>query len=231
MELIKEKWNKKDIDELNKYLYDSRLEDKIDFTKRVVNTNMEVLGIKLPFLKNISKEIIKGNYISYLDLNNFKYYECTVINSYIISKLKDIELVKKYIDNLYIDNWSTVDSISFNIKNNEYEYLELSKYYLNNKNPFKRRVGVRILFSYKKTNYLNEVFKIIDSLYKEEDYYVNMAVSWLLCELFIYNREETINYLKNNKLNKFTINKMISKCRDSYRVSDQDKELLLKYKM
>ena len=53
MELIKEKWNKKDIDELNKYLYDSRLEDKIDFTKRVVNTNMEVLGIKLPLLKNI----------------------------------------------------------------------------------------------------------------------------------------------------------------------------------
>ena len=58
-----------------------------------------------------------------------------------------------------------------------------------------------------------------------------MAVSWLLCELFIHNREETLYYLNNNKLNKFTINKMISKCRDSFRVSDQDKELLLKYKM
>jgi hypothetical protein len=36
---------------------------------------------------------------------------------------------------------------------------------------------------------------------------------------------------KNHKLNKFTINKGISKCRDSYRVSVEDKEMLLKYKI
>ena len=30
--------------------------------------------------------------------------------------------------------------------------------------------------------------------------------------------------------NKFTINKAISKCRDSFRVSEEDKNLLLKYK-
>ena len=37
--------------------------------------------------------------------------------------------------------------------------------------------------------------------------------------------------VKTHKLNKFTINKGISKCRDSYRVSKEDKELLLKYKV
>ena len=37
-------------------------------------------------------------------------------------------------------------------------------------------------------------------------------------------------YLENHNLNTFTINKAISKCRDSYRVSKEDKEVLLKYK-
>ena len=37
-------------------------------------------------------------------------------------------------------------------------------------------------------------------------------------------------YLNKNKLNKFTINKAISKCRDSYRVTKEDKEMLLQYK-
>ena len=58
-----------------------------------------------------------------------------------------------------------------------------------------------------------------------------MAISWLMCELIIKNREQTLEYLKHHKLNDFTINKTISKCRDSYRVSKEDKEFLLKYKV
>jgi len=37
--------------------------------------------------------------------------------------------------------------------------------------------------------------------------------------------------LKHHKLNKFTINKAISKCRDSYRVSNDDKEKLKEYRI
>jgi hypothetical protein len=54
--------------------------------------------------------------------------------------------------------------------------------------------------------------------------------SWLFCECFIKRRDKTIEFLKNHKLNKFTINKGISKCRDSYRVSKEDKEMLMKYR-
>jgi hypothetical protein len=70
----------------------------------------------------------------------------------------------------------------------------------------------------------------INEFEKETEYYVNMINAWLICELFIKKREETIEFLKDNKLNKFTINKAISKCRDSYRVSKEDKEMLLKFK-
>ncbi len=57
-----------------------------------------------------------------------------------------------------------------------------------------------------------------------------MANAWLLCECFIKQREKTLAFLEKNNINKFAINKAISKCRDSYRVSDKDKKKLLKYK-
>lgn len=231
MKLIKEKWNKKDIEEFNKYLESKKISEKLEFTKKIINTKMEVLAIPIPELRKIANEISKGNFINYLDCFNNKYYENTIINAVLINKINDIQAKKHYISKLKIDNWSTVDILKFNIKNKEQEYINLAKEYLKSKEEFTRRIGVRILFNYTEKEDLTEVFNIIDSLYAEEKYYVNMAISWLMCELIIKNREQTLEYLKHHKLNDFTINKTISKCRDSYRVSKEDKEFLLKYKV
>jgi len=46
------------------------------------------------------------------------------------------------------------------------------------------------------------------------------------CELYIYYSQETEKYLKNNKLNNFTHNKSISKIRESYRISKEEKDYL-----
>ena len=231
MNLKKIKWTAKDIKEFNKYLESIKRPDKIEFSKRVVNTQMEVLGIDLPTCKEIAKNIHEGDYTSFLDLNDFKYYENTIVSAFLINYIKDVAEKEEYINSLYMDNWATVDTLKYKIKNQEKEFLDLSKKYIKSRETFKRRVGVRILFSYTGTEYVDEVFKIIDTLYKEKEYYVNMAVAWLCCELMIKNREEFLKYLKHHRLNDFTINKAISKCRDSFRVSDKDKEMLLKYKV
>ena len=47
----------------------------------------------------------------------------------------------------------------------------------------------------------------------------------------IKQRTMTLAYLNHHNLNKFTINKAVQKCRDSFRVSLEDKEMLLKFKM
>lgn len=231
MELIKEKWNTKDIEEFNKYLKSIERPEKIDFTKKTINTKMQVLAIPIPELRRIANQIYKGNYISYLDNFNNKYYENTIINAVLINNIKDIKVKKQYISKLKIDNWSTVDILKFDIKNQEEEYLEFAKEYLKCKEEFIRRIGVRILFNYTENDDLTEIFNIIDSLQSEEKYYVNMAVAWLMCELMIKNRNQTFKYLENHKLNDFTINKTISKCRDSYRISKEDKGYIVKYRI
>lgn len=230
MELTRKNWSKKDINTFNLYLESLKNENKIEWTKRIVNTNMKVLAIKTPILKKIANEIYKGNYIEFLSFMPLDYYESTIIIANIINKIKNN---KKYYLDIYsrkIDNWASCDVHNFNNVNKE-EYYNISLEYIKSKETFVRRIGIKILFSFvKDCNYTDKIFAILDKLYNENEYYVNMIMAWLLCELFIYQREKTLNYLKDNKLNSFVINKTLSKCRDSYRINNEDKQLLLNYK-
>ena len=53
-----------------------------------------------------------------------------------------------------------------------------------------------------------------------------MAESWLVCELYVHYPQRVTEFLKRNNLNKFTQNKSISKIRDSYRVTKEEKDFL-----
>ncbi len=234
MELVKDKWNKNDGLELIKYIESLANKEKIDWARRILNTNLPLLAIKVPVLKHIAKEISKGNYMSFLDLELDQYYDVLAINGFLITKINDFKTMRKYLDKYLskIDNWSSCDLLSFNLKGSEKEFYNLALNYVKDNNPFVRRTGLNILFKLiDNDEYIDSIFSIMNSFYDEDHYYVNMMNSWLFCECFIKKRGKTIEFLKDHKLNKFTINKGISKCRDSYRVSKEDKEMLLKYKV
>ena len=215
------------------YLELLKKEEKIEWTKRIVNTDMDVLAIPVPELKKIAKEILKSDYIKFLDMKMLDNYESTIVYGSILNNIKDFNILKKYLD-IYVDcvdNWSSCDVLSIKIKEKE-ELFNIGVSYTKSDLTFVRRVGYRILFAYvDDIEYLDKIFNIIDEYNgNETEYYVNMMVAWLLCESFIKNRELTIKYLDNNRLNAFTANKFVSKCRDSFRVSETDKDMLLKYK-
>ncbi len=234
MNLTRENWSKKDGKNFIKYLETLKNQEKVKWSKNLLNTNMPVLAIKTPVIKDIAKKIGEGNYISFLDLELNDYYENSAINGFLISQIKDFKIMKKYLDKyvLKIDNWASCDLLSFTVKNREKEFYNLSLEYINSEKPFVKRVGLGILFKLiENDDYIDKIFAIMNSFYEEKHYYVNMMNAWLFCECFIKRREKTIEFLKTHKLNKFTINKGISKCRDSYRVSIDDKEMLLKYKI
>lgn len=233
MNLNKILWTEDNINDFQIYLKTLGNKEKEAWTKKIINTNLPVLAIKSKSVKEVVKEISKGNYLSFLDLMVWQYYENTIINGSLISKIKDFKTLKKYLD-IYsnkADNWATCDILSFNIKNNEPNFIDLTLEYIKSPKPFRRRIGIVILFHFvNDKEYLPKIFDILNSFKDEEDYYVNMVNAWLVCECFIKHRNETLEFLGNHQLNRFTINKAIQKCRDSYRVSYEDKEMLLKYK-
>lgn len=229
MQLIKDIWTKDDYQEYVKYLTGLKDEKNKTFSEKLIFTKYEMLGIKIPIQKDIAKQIVKGNYQEFLKNTKFKYQEEVMIYGFVIAYSNDIKIVDKYLDKYIslIDNWSLCDSFSSSLKIlKKYDYFNKAKDLSLSNKEYQIRIGLTIiLFQYINENNLKEIFNILDNL-KLDTYYVNMAASWLLCDLFIKYRNDTLEYIKHTKVNDFIFNKFISKCRDSFRVSKKDKDFL-----
>src|SRR5574344_2943275 len=98
MELIKDKWTKEDIEEFQKYLSTFKNDIHREWSENLLKTSLPVLCMKTKEINDIASKIYKGNYLSFLDLMIWEYYENTAINGCLINKLKDFDVIKKYLD-------------------------------------------------------------------------------------------------------------------------------------
>jgi 3-methyladenine DNA glycosylase AlkD len=232
--MIPNDWSKKSYKQFIDYLYSIKDEKYKEFHSGIcLNCKYEILGIRLPNLRKIAKEISKTNIEEFLKVSNDKYYEEVMIQGLVISDIKDeptfYKYFKEYINK--IDNWALCDTFCNSIKivkNYEDKYFnEAIKLSLNDE-EFISRVGLIIILNhFIKEENLSKIFETLNKI-ETDKYYTNMAEAWLVCEMYTKYPNETLKFIKSNKLNKFTHNKAISKIHDSYRVSPQEKEYLNK---
>ncbi|MCD7980248.1 MAG: DNA alkylation repair protein, partial [Fusobacterium sp.] len=226
------KWNKKNyelfIDELKK-MQDEKYRE---FHNKIIGAEVEVIGLRSPIVKDIAKKIAKGDWEGFLAQKKGKYYEETTLRGQVIGFAKaDKETIKKYIERYIdeIDNWGICATFIGNLKiiKKEKEYFyPMVKRMAESEEQWKIRFGLITLMScYIEKEYINEIFRICSRV-KNKEYYVQMGQAWLISTLFIKFRDETLEYLKDNSLDKWTQNKAIQKIRESFRVSEEDKELV-----
>lgn len=202
--------------------------DYLKFNSKLI-PGIKSIGVKTPYLKEIAKELVKNNELSFFNESHL-YHEEWMIHMYMLSFIKDKEIVYKELDKIVpiINNWAMCDSL-MNIKlikkNREYFYKLINKYKKSNNEFEIRFVMVMLLNHYMDINYLKDTFNILDNT-DTDKYYSRMAMSWLLAECIIHFRTETFNYLNNTKVDDWTFNKAIQKACESFRVSDEDKILL-----
>ena len=225
-------WDKNKYQDYTKYLNNYKEDKKfIDFNKKLIFTKYEILGIKVPNMRKIAKEISKTDIISFLNNVENNTYEEVMIEGLVISYIKEVDLCIKYFNKFInkIDNWAICDTCISSMKivnKNKELFLRQIKKYIKSKDEYVVRVGVVLLLDYYiEDSYIDLVFDMINSINRDE-YYINMAIAWLVSVCFVKYRNKTFKYLKDNKLNKFTYNKSIQKIIESYRVSIEDKDVL-----
>ena len=198
--------------------------------------NIEMLGVRIPKIRKLAKEIVKDNPEEYLKNPQEKYFEELMLQALVIANLKiDLEKKKEYIISFVpkINSWAICDSFCVDLKdadkNPEFFWKIISKYFKSNKEYELRFAVVMLLDHYVKEEYIDKIFEVVDNI-KNEEYYVEMGIAWLVAEMYIKFPKQTMEYLKNCNLNKFTYNKALQKARESYRVSKEEKEILNKMK-
>ena len=227
------KWNKKTYEEYINYL--KSLEDikYKKFNSGIVKTKLNMISIKIPILRKISKKIIKGDIDNYFKFNNFKYYEEVIIYALVLSySEKNFKYINILIDN--IDNWAVCDILCSSLKfinNNKRFYFNYFKKLIDLKKEYQTRISIVVMLNYYLCDeYIDDVLNIVSSI-DTEYYYINMAISWLLCTATYKYKTKVINILSTKKLNKFVQNQTISKIQDSYRIEKQIKEKVKLYRI
>lgn len=191
-----------------------------------------ILGIRVPVLRNYAKELNKKYSVEKL-LGSIEdeYYEEIMLKGMIIGLNKDLEFeeIERYIKGFVpkINNWAICDTFCAGLKiTNKYKdkMWNLINEFLKSEKEFEVRFGiVMILDYYIDDKYLQKNFEIFNSI-KLDKYYVKMAVAWAISICLIKFYDETINYLQNNSsLDAWTYNKAIQKAIESYRITDAQK--------
>lgn len=201
------------------------------------------IGVRIPLIREIVTKVSSEKIAKFLAVEPVAIEEvlargiliCRLPYEEIVAsrdELKGTSWFDSQID--YIDNWCTCDVFCSGVcrKIGKYrkEFLESKvEGLLETNSEFAVRVGLVLLkCGYVCEDYLAVIFDRVERIVGREEYYIRMAIAWLVAECFIKYPEATLVYMKVSKLPKWTFNKTISKICDSYRVDEETKKMLTK---
>lgn len=206
-----------------------------EFSSGLIPGCKNMLGCRIPSLRALAKEIVKGDFRYYLEHALDDWFEETMLQGFVIGYAKmDITerlmFAEKFIPK--ISDWSLNDGFCSTFKtavHHREQVWEFLEPYANSNKEFEIRVAAVMYMDYFLTeDYINKVLKALFSM-KQDEYYAMMGIAWALATAYICFPKETMEALDWD-WPKETLNKAIQKMCESYRISDEDKIELRKRK-
>lgn len=233
--------NKQNYDEFLLLIKDlSKKESTTDAIRhaKILNTKQKIYAMKMSDMRKIAKLIVKSDVLNFLNIAQDNSYEEITIQGLVIAQIKDLQLQTKLLTDWVakIDNWSSCDTVVSTMKSlktskEKFKYFEHYKNMCFSKKEFTARFGiVCLMVNYLEDTYIDDILTVCKQV-NHDGYYVKMAIAWLLSFAFIKFHNKTYTLLEQKRLDKFIQNKAICKCRDSFQVSEQDKEALVKLRI
>ena len=140
-----------------------------------------------------------------------------------LKQMKDVRERMEFIhQNLLFSDWWHTDQVIKYVADLDFATaLRYAEDYIRSEDPFIRRWGYVLFISRLGRGHAGELLQLMKD---DEAYYVQMAQSWLIAELAIFEPEAVLGWLADNGL-KYNINgKAIQKICDSFRISGEWKE-------
>lgn len=217
-----------------------------DFSGKINPGAENILGVRVPGLRRIAKEIVNDDWKTYLkeleaefEKNKPLYFEEKMLWGLVIGNAAmepdtRINFLKAFIP--AIDNWAVCDICEGDLKFARKEpartmMWEFLQPRFHSTEEFEVRFAVTMAMSHYVTEeYLERVLTLLQTI-RHEGYYAKMAVAWAISECYVKYPARTLPLLSEHKLNdQWSHNKAIQKIRESYRVSPEEKELLNSFK-
>lgn len=199
--------------------------------KEVVSKLKKINNLKTKDVDRYNKQLIKEK-IDVSDLKEYVRNDDLVHRTYFqvsMGLMDNYQEQLQFIEDNYLllNDWWHVDQLTQFIKGEmDFNYVyELSKRYIKSEHLFLRRWGYVIFISglQKDKRYTKKILKLMKD---DEEYYVQMAEAWLICDLAVFNSDEVVKFLSKSKIKYNILGRAIQKMCDSFRISNKVKEIV-----
>lgn len=176
-----------------------------------------------------NKQLIKAG-VDVTDLKNHALSDQLVHRTYFqvsMAYCKTAEEQFRFIEENedLLQDWWHVDQLTQFIKKPvdfAFAYEKAREYVVSSK-PFTRRWGYVLFLTglQKDTTHTEDILRL---MHDDDEYYVQMAEAWLICDLAVFNPEAVYGFLKESTLHYNILGKAIQKISDSFRFTKAQKE-------
>ncbi|MBO5532882.1 MAG: DNA alkylation repair protein [Fibrobacter sp.] len=198
---------------------------------------------------------VPADVAKFLDKLPHKYFEENQVHLFAVERIKDFDECLRRIEQFlpYIDNWAVCDGKSPKaLLKDEALFLERIQAWLKSNHPYTVRFGVNMLMNYFlderfDKRFLKWVAAIDENLFDDDStgaaqsqkqaasvnaarptgrYYVQMVIAWYMATALAKQWDATFPYIKGCKLSPWIHAKTIQKACESYRITQEQKEIL-----
>lgn len=192
----------------------------------------KVIGIRMPDLRKLSKELWKdGRAGEFMKNLPHEYYEENNLHASFIEKINDFDNCVEELESFlpFVDNWATCDMMNPKVLKKEPEKLLIKvKEWLKSEHTYTVRFGIGVLMRH----FLDEGFKKeypqMVAKIKSDEYYIKMMVAWYFATALSKQYDAILPFIKERCLDPWTHRKAVQKAVESYRITPEQKEQLRK---
>ncbi len=225
------------IEDIKKWLIENSDKKQREFLAGLIPNSLPIIGVKTPVLRKKAKEIIKDDYELFLEECDDSSLEICLLEAYVIGTAKITkEKRASYLDIFIpkIQDWAINDGLVSSLKCIKKDYHFWFEYllkYQDSSKEFEVRFLLITLMSYFLTDeYIDLVIDVVKRV-KVNAYYAKMGLAWFLATALAKQETKIIELLEEGLFDKEVMAMTISKIRQSFRISPQIKEDVLKYKI
>ena len=214
------------------------------FNRRIVNTQQQVYGVRVPDLRKLAKQLTKrgispedapmsaGEVRTYLQSfdQNTLVFEQVLLGGLLINCLKTDDETRAELTEIYlplVDSWAQVDC--FADRNPAYRndfWWRFATEKLADEREFFVRYGVIMLMcNFLTPEKLAAVFAELRQI-SRDGYYVKMAMAWLYAEAALVDFAATMRELQTAPIDPWIKKKALQKCRESRRFSAKEQAII-----
>ena len=189
-----------------------------------------IIGVRVPILRKLAKSYINDDECDeFLNHLPHRYYDENMLHGILISEIKNfdrcVEELEKFLP--FVDNWAVCDTTAPKVfRRNREKLMKYIEKWSSSKETYTCRFAIEMLMTHFLDDDFREAYLEIPAEIISEEYYVNMMVAWFFATALAKQWDKTISYIEENRLGQWVHNKTIQKARESYRITEEQKEYL-----